>query len=142
MEVAIAKFVYKRDDNFAKGQGVVENLVRPDVLPLWLTEDDLAFYVSAFCRTGFRGGLNWYRNIKALPTILGPFVGAGIDQPVLYLAGKCDLIAGNTPEALADLPPQVPGLRQMKVFPGAGHWLQQERAAEVNHELLAFLPSL
>ena len=56
--------------------------------------------------------------------------------------GECDLIAGNTPEALADLPAQVPGLRSVKVFPGAGHWLQQERAREVNQQLVAFLTSL
>ena len=130
------------DGYFPKGQGLVENLVRPDILPPWLTEDDLAFYVSEFSRTGFRGGLNWYRNIKALPTILGPFAGAVINQPALYLAGECDLIAGNTPEALADLPTQVPGLRNMKVLPGAGHWLQQERAPEVNQQLAAFLTSL
>ena len=90
--------------------------MRPEVLPRWLTEDDLAFYVKEFSRTGFRGGLNWYRNIKALPTILGPFAGAAIHQPALYLAGEYDVIAGNTPEALADLPAQVPGLRNMKVF--------------------------
>jgi pimeloyl-ACP methyl ester carboxylesterase len=130
------------DGYFPKGQGLVEQLVRPDVLPSWLTEDDLAFYVSEFSRTGFRGGLNWYRNIRALPTILGPFAGAVINQPALYLAGECDLIAGNTPQALADLPAHVPGLRDMKVFPGAGHWLQQERAREVNQELVAFLTSL
>ena len=63
----------------------------------WLTEDDVAFYVSEFSRTGFRGGLNWYRNITALPTILGPFAGALINQPALYLAGECDLIAEQTP---------------------------------------------
>jgi pimeloyl-ACP methyl ester carboxylesterase len=130
------------DGFFPKGQGLVEQLVPPDVLPSWLTEDDLAFYVSEFCRTGFRGGLNWYRNIRALPTILGPFAGAVINQPALYLAGEYDLIAGNTRDALAELPVQVPGLRAMKVFPRTGHWLQQERATEVNQQLLSFLTSL
>ena len=130
------------DGYFPKGQSFVESLVRPDVLPPWLTEADLAFYVSEFSRTGFRGGLNWYRHIKALPTILGPFIGAAINQPALYLGGELDVIAGNTPEALADLPAQVPGLRDIKMFPGAGHWLQQERAPEVNEQLVGFLKSL
>jgi pimeloyl-ACP methyl ester carboxylesterase len=40
------------------------------------------------------------------------------------------------------LPAQVPGLRGLKVFPGAGHWLQQERAREVNLQLIGFLTSL
>lgn len=130
------------DGYFPKGQGFVEQLVEPDVLPPWLTEDDVAFYVSEFSRTGFRGPLNYYRNIKALPTHLGPFAGAAIHQPALYLAGECDLIGGNTPEMLEALPAQVPGLRNMEVFPGAGHWLQQERAREVNQQLVAFLASL
>jgi pimeloyl-ACP methyl ester carboxylesterase len=130
------------DGYFPKGQSFVNQLVRPAVLPSWLTEDDLTFYVSEFSRTGFRGGLNWYRNIQALPAILAPFAGATINQPALYLAGQYDVIAGNTPEALADLPDQVPGLRNMKVFPGAGHWLQQERAHEVNLQLIDFLTSL
>ena len=130
------------DGYFPKGHSFVDHLVRPDTLPSWLTEDDLAFYVSEFSRTGFRGGLNWYRNLNALPTVLGPFVGAAISQPALYLAGEHDLVAGNTPEALADLPTQVPGLRNMEIVSGAGHWLQQERAPEVNQQLIAFLTSL
>jgi pimeloyl-ACP methyl ester carboxylesterase len=130
------------DAYFPKGHSLVDHLVRPDTLPSWLTGDDLAFYVSEFSRTGFRGGLNWYRNINALPTVLGPFVGAAITQPALYLSGEHDLVAGNTPQALADLPAQVPGLRNMEIFSGAGHWLQQERAPEVNQHLIAFLTSL
>jgi pimeloyl-ACP methyl ester carboxylesterase len=130
------------DGYYPKGQNPVEYLVQPEVLPRWLTEDDLAFYVKEFSRTGFRGGLNWYRNIQALPAILGPFAGAAIRQPALYLAGEYDVIAGNTPDALADLPVQVPGLRDMKVFAGAGHWLQQERAPEVSRQLVEFLTSL
>jgi pimeloyl-ACP methyl ester carboxylesterase len=130
------------DGYFPKGQSFANQLVRPAMPPSWLTEDDRAFYVSEFSRTGFRGGLNWYRNIQALPAILAPFAGAAITQPALYLAGQYDVIAGNTPEAIADLPAQVPGLRNLKVFPGAGHWLQQERADEVNAQLIAFLTSL
>jgi pimeloyl-ACP methyl ester carboxylesterase len=60
----------------------------------------------------------------------------------LYLAGECDLIAGNTQDALGELPVQVPGLRAMEVFPRTGHWLQQERATEVNQQLVSFLTSL
>ena len=52
------------------------------------------------------------------------------------------MIAGNTPEALAALPNDVPGLRDLQIFPGAGHWLQQERPEQVNDALVAFLRSL
>ncbi len=130
------------DGHFTLGETLHQQLVIPQQLPAWLTEDDLAFYVSEISRTGFRGGLNWYRNINALPAILAPFLGATIDQPALYLGGQHDMIAGNTPEALAALPNDVPGLRDLQIFPGAGHWLQQERPEQVNDALVAFLRSL
>jgi pimeloyl-ACP methyl ester carboxylesterase len=130
------------DGHFPMGESVTDQLVVPAQLPSWLTADDLAFYVGEMERSGYRGGLNWYRNIDALPGILAPFVGATIDQPALYLGGELDLIAGNTPEALAALPGLVPGLRRTEVYPGAGHWLQQERPAEVNAALVDFLDGL
>jgi len=130
------------DGHFPMGETVTQQLVVPEHRPSWLSEADLAFYVGELTRSGFRGGLNWYRNINLLPDILAPFVGATIDQPALYLGGELDLIAGNTPDALAALPASVPGLRKLEIFPGAGHWLQQERAAEVNDALVDFLQSL
>ena len=130
------------DGHFPMGETLTQQLVVPDHRPSWLSEADLAFYVGELTRSGFRGGLNWYRNINLLPDILAPFVGATIDQPALYLGGELDMIAGNTPEALAALPASVPGLRKLEIFPGAGHWLQQERAAEVNEALVDFMQSL
>lgn len=130
------------DGHFPAGETITDQLVVPERLPSWLTTEDVAFYVSEMERTGYRGGLNWYRNINSLPAILAPFVGATIDQPALYLGGELDVIAGNTPEALAALPETVPGLRRAEVFAGAGHWLQQERPAEVNAALVDFLDGL
>jgi pimeloyl-ACP methyl ester carboxylesterase len=130
------------DGHFPMGETVSQQLVVPEQLPSWLTADDLAFYVGEMRRSGYRGGLNYYRNINALPAILAPFVGATIKQPALYLGGELDLIAGNTPEALAALPASVPGLHGVKMLPGAGHWLQQERPEEVNAALVAFLNGL
>jgi len=130
------------DGHFPAGQGMAEQLVVPATLPPWLTEDDVACYVAELSASGFRGGLNWYRNINALPAVLGPFVGRAIESPALYLAGEYDLIAGNTPEAIASLPSAVPGLRSVQILPGAGHWLQQERPQEVNAALVDFLTTL
>jgi pimeloyl-ACP methyl ester carboxylesterase len=130
------------DGHFPQGEKVTDQLVVPEQLPSWLTAEDLAFYVGELSRSGFRGGLNYYRNINALPGILAPFIGATIDQPALYLGGELDLIAGNTPEALAALPSTVPGLRRVEVLPGAGHWLQQERPDEVNAALVEFLSEI
>lgn len=130
------------DGHFPMGETFAQQLVLPQQLPAWLTAADVAFYVDELTRSGFRGGLNWYRNLNALPGILAPFVGAAIRQPAMYMHGEYDLIAGNTPEALEALPEAVPGLRKIRSFAGAGHWLQQERSDEVTAELLQFLAGL
>jgi pimeloyl-ACP methyl ester carboxylesterase len=130
------------DGHFPAGETLTQQLVLPERLPAWLTEDDVAFYVGELSRSGFRGGLNWYRNINALPGCLAPFVGRTIDQPALYLGGELDLIAGNTPDAIEAMRAAVPGLRKLQLYPGAGHWIQQERAAAVTDELVGFLRGL
>jgi pimeloyl-ACP methyl ester carboxylesterase len=130
------------DGHFPAGETLSQQLVPPVALPAWLTEADVAYYVDELSRTGFRGGLNWYRNIDALPGCTAPFVGRTIEQPALYLGGELDMIAGNTPDALEAMRAQTPGLRKLVMYPGAGHWLQQERPAEVNAELVAFLQGL
>lgn len=130
------------DGHFPAGVSISSQLVIPDELPGWLSEEDVEFYTSEIARGGFRGGLNWYRNINALPGILAPFVGAKLNQPSLYLYGQHDLIAGNTPEAIAALPGVLPNLRGVVRLEGAGHWLQQERPTAVNEALVGFLASL
>ncbi len=127
---------------FPKGERMVDQLLVPDALPDWITDEDVATYVEELSRNGIRGGLNWYRNLNALPAVLAPFVGAVIEQPALYLAGEHDLIAGNTAEALAGVRASLPNLHALHVLPGAGHWLQQERPAEVNAALVDFLRTL
>ena len=62
--------------------------------------------------------------------------------PALYMYGKYDLIAGNTPEAIQTLQESLPDLGGRVKFKGAGHWLQQERAEQVNEALLTFLSEL
>ena len=130
------------DGYFPKGERLVDQLTVPETLPGWLTEDDVATYVSELSRNGIWGGLNWYRNLNTLPNVLAPFTGAVIRQPALYLAGERDLIAGNTEEALAVVRDSMPNLYALQVFPGAGHWLQQERPDGVNDALLDFLRAL
>ena len=130
------------DGHFPAGETFVGQFVMPEHLPSWLTEADVDFYTSELTRSGFRGGLNWYRNIDLLPSILAPFFGATVRQPVCYLAGEHDLIAGNTPEALEGMRQVLPDLREFEVFAGAGHWIQQERADQVSETLVRFLRSL
>ncbi len=66
----------------------------PATLPEWLDERDVDFYAAEFRRTGFRGGLNWYRNIDRNWELLAPFAGAKVTVPALYIAGDRDLVVG------------------------------------------------
>ncbi|HQT77794.1 MAG: epoxide hydrolase [Rhodospirillales bacterium 20-64-7] len=113
-------------------------------LPGWLSQADLDFYVGEFTRTGFRGGLNWYRNIDRNWELLAPFAGAKVTVPALYVAGDRDLVLAfpGAREMVAGLATVVPKLRQTILLPGCGHWTQQERASEVNEAMVAFLRGL
>jgi pimeloyl-ACP methyl ester carboxylesterase len=130
------------DGHFPLGQTMSEQMIVPETLPPWLTEADVQFYVDELAQSGFRGGLNWYRNINRLPGSLAPWVGATIEQPSFYMAGSTDMIAGNTDEAIAAMKAALPDLRHCEIVDGAGHWLQQERPDQVNQALLAFLDGL
>jgi pimeloyl-ACP methyl ester carboxylesterase len=113
-------------------------------LPGWLTEADIDFYAGEFGRTGFRGGLNWYRNIDRNWEILAPFAGARVTVPALYVAGERDLVLAfpGAKEMVANLPVAAPGLRETIMLPGCGHWTQQERPDEVNAAMIGFLRGL
>ena len=130
------------DGHFPADQTLMDQMIVPATLPTWLTDTDVDFYVDEITRTGFRGGLNWYRNIYRIPGALAPWVGATINQPSFYMAGSTDLIAGNTPDAVAGMQAALPDLRHCELIEGAGHWLQQERPDKVNQALLTFLGGL
>lgn len=130
------------DGHFPMGQSMSEQMIIPEQLPPWLREEDVQFYVDELATSGLRGGLNWYRNINVLPAALGPWVGATIEQPSFYMGGSTDMIAGNTPDALAGMQAALGDLRHYELIDGAGHWLQQERPDEVNRALVAFLKDL
>lgn len=116
----------------------------PATLPHWLTETDVDFYASEFKRTGFRGGLNWYRNIDRNWELFAPWSGAKVTVPALYMAGDRDLVVAfrGMDKLLQALKQFVPQLRDTIMLPGCGHWTQQERPAEVNAAMLAFLKTL
>jgi pimeloyl-ACP methyl ester carboxylesterase len=110
-------------------------------LPRWVTETDVDFYTEEFTRTGFRGGLNYYRNIDRNWELLAPFAGAKVTVPALYMVGEYDvtLLFPGMKELIANLPMLVPQLRETIVLPDCGHWTQQECAEEVNAGMIAFL---
>jgi pimeloyl-ACP methyl ester carboxylesterase len=127
-----------------RGGGFLDRTVEPSTLPSWLTEADLDFYAGEFARTGFRGGLNWYRNIDRNWELLAPFANARVSVPALYVAGDRDLVVAfrGMDQLLPNLSKHVPKLRKTLMLAGCGHWTQQERPQEVNAAMIEFLGTL
>jgi pimeloyl-ACP methyl ester carboxylesterase len=126
----------------AKGERMIAAGAAPERLPAWLTEADLTHSVAEFTRTGFRGALNWYRNLDRMWETTRFLSGARVRQPALFAAGDRDGVVEMYRPAYEALPVTVPNLRTNVLLPGAGHWVQQERPAEVNRLLLDFLAGL
>lgn len=124
--------------------GLLTRMIDPPTLPAWLTEADIDMYAGEFVRSGFRGGLNWYRNIDRNWELMAPFAGLKVMVPALYVAGDRDLVVGfpGAAQLIANLKTFVPSLRETVMLPGCGHWTQQERPDEVNAALLRFLREL
>jgi pimeloyl-ACP methyl ester carboxylesterase len=124
-----------------EGGGFLDMLRCPERLPDWLGEVDLAVMAGAFQSTGFRGGLNYYRNLDRNWELMAPWEGMLIRQPALFVAGTHDpvILSQLGRRAMEEMPRQVPGLRPIVLIEGAGHWIQQERPAEVSAALLEFL---
>jgi pimeloyl-ACP methyl ester carboxylesterase len=124
--------------------GFLTDLAAPPSLPSWLTEADVDYYAGEFARTGFRGGLNWYRNIDRNWDLLAPWAGALVTVPALYIAGERDLVLTfkGMDKLLPALKRLVPQLKETIILPGCGHWTLQERPAEVNSAMVAFLTDL
>jgi pimeloyl-ACP methyl ester carboxylesterase len=108
----------------------------------WLTEDELAVYGAEFARTGFQGGLNWYRcRTAGKPNAdLALFSGRTIDQPSCFIAGASDWGVYQKPGDLELMRENAcTQMRGCHLVAGAGHWVQQEQSERVTSLLLDFL---
>jgi pimeloyl-ACP methyl ester carboxylesterase len=123
------------------GKGLLDDVSANRLLPNWLGEADLAYFTAAYKKSGFRGGLNWYRNIDRNWELTAPWQGAQIVQPSLFIAGSKDAVITSLMGAkrVTEMERVLPNLRQKLIIEGAGHWIQQERPEEVNDALIAFL---
>jgi pimeloyl-ACP methyl ester carboxylesterase len=121
-------------------KGFLGPSIDPVALPPWLTEADVDVFATEYARTGFRGGLNWYRNIDRNWALTAPWHSATIQQPALFIAGTRDaVITGSIGQrGLDELESVVPNLAKKILIDGAGHWIQQERPTEVNAALIEF----
>jgi pimeloyl-ACP methyl ester carboxylesterase len=128
----------------ARAGGFLTRMPSPETLPGWLSEADVDYYAGQFRQSGFRGGLNWYRNIDRNWELMAPFAGASVTVPALYMAGDLDLVVSfpRMKEVIADLPRFIPQLKASIMLPGCGHWTQQERPKEVNQAMIEFLRGL
>lgn len=108
----------------------------------WLPEADLRVYSGEYQRNGFQGGLNWYRvrTSGLVEREYAAFTGRTIDQPSTFISGASDWGNYQSPGALARMQKSAcTNMKEIHLVPGAGHWVQQEQAAEVNRLLIDFL---
>lgn len=111
----------------------------------WLTEEDVAFYAGEYARTGFQGGLNWYRirTSRRFDADMEAFTGRTIDVPSLFIAGASDWGIHQSPGALARMNGTAcTDMRGVHLVDGAGHWVQQEQPEATTRLLLDFINTL
>ncbi|WP_108637922.1 alpha/beta fold hydrolase [Mycobacterium rhizamassiliense] len=121
-------------------EGFVDRLPEPDGPPDWISQDELDHYIAEFSRTGFTGGLNWYRNFDRNWETTPELADAKISVPCLFMGGTADPVLSFTRTDRAA--EAISGPYHQVMIEGAGHWLQQERPDEVNAALLDFLNGL
>ena len=107
----------------------------------WLPDEHLSVYADEFTRTGFQGGLNWYRCLTGkYVSELEMFSGRTIDVSACFIAGKSDWGVYQVPGALERMETTAcPQWRGAHLVDGAGHWVQQEQPEEVSRLLLQFI---
>ena len=122
------------------GRGFVERMPKVDELPGWLSQAELDHYIETFTRTGFTGGINWYRNMDRNWETTPQLDGVHVTMPSAFITGSLDPVNIMTPAGVMD--GHVLDHRGNTMVDGAGHWVQQEAPDEVNAALLAFLRAL
>jgi pimeloyl-ACP methyl ester carboxylesterase len=124
----------------AEGTKFMDMLTQaPETLPVWVTEADVDVYADAFKKSGFFGPVSFYRNMDAnwhRSTGIPPSVYA---FPTGFVTGSLDPVLAMMPGAIDNMAGVMPDFRGATVVEGAGHWVQQEKPAEVNAALLQFL---
>ncbi|NQX87604.1 MAG: alpha/beta hydrolase [Halioglobus sp.] len=127
------------------GASYIDAMAEPPPLPwTWLSELEMEFFVSEYSRSGFTGGLNWYRSFDLKWAQRKPFEGVQSAVPAYFIGSEFDVdlegFHGDNPIALMQA--IFPGLRQVRMIPGAGHMVQLEASEEVNAILLDYLDDI
>jgi pimeloyl-ACP methyl ester carboxylesterase len=118
----------------------------PARAPAWLTDEELAVYADAFSRTGFQGGLQWYRcatSAEQSAALAAAVAGKHIDVPALFIAGAADWGIYQKPGEFERMQHSAcTDFRGCHLIPGAGHWVQQEQPERTAELLLDFLNTI
>jgi pimeloyl-ACP methyl ester carboxylesterase len=135
-------YVMDRDQTMA--ETVAAEMPTPEQIASckWLPDNELAFYAGEYARTGFQGGLQWYRcnTTGAFNADYETFAGCTIDVPSAFISGKQDWGIYQRPGAIETMQNSAcTNMRAMHLIDGAGHWVQQEQPQEVSRLLLKFL---
>ena len=131
----------KITDSKRSAGGFLSRIGEPKGMPDWFTQKDLDYVVGQFEQSGFRGGVNYYRNIERNWKLTEDLKDHSIKVPTLFLAGTEDMvIRGASKEALqSSMKEAIPLLEKVILLPNIGHWVQQEAPEDTNKILLEFL---
>jgi len=121
------------------GAKLFDGAPKLDDLPPWISEEEHAYYVGTFKKSGFRGPLNRYRNMDRDWEKMPELQDRKIEQPGLFIAGDKDPVMNFAP--VDPMKQFVPNLK-IVTLKDAGHWTQQEKPAETNAAIIDFLKSL
>lgn len=130
-------------DPLRQAGGFIGRLGTPKEIPDWITQHELDYYINEFTRSGFRGGVNYYRNFDAnwrLTENLDPV----LQIPSAFISGRADMVIGGADEAglKAMMQPQMSDLREITLIDNVGHWVQQESPDATNSAIVRFIQSL
>ena len=117
-------------------------LLLPDELPGWLTREDLDYYVEQYRASGFRGPINWYRNLPTNDQITRELDQKKFSQPAAFIAGSEDDVLLYSPDWRETMPRWYEDLRFIELIEGAGHWVQLEKPKETTALVLRFLDEI
>ncbi|MCI15525.1 epoxide hydrolase, partial [Trifolium medium] len=126
------------------GYGTGFNPDTPDILPSWLSEQELDYYVTKFNKTGFTGALNYYRNLQLNWELTSPWSNvAEVNVPVKFITGDVDLVytSPGMKEYIHDggFKKDVPGLVEVVVQKGIAHFNNQEAAQDISNHIYDFI---
>lgn len=142
-ELAKLPRYYVMDLNTGMAEGVAKDMPTAGQIAAnqWLTDEELRVYSSEYGRVGFQGGLQSYRvgRVPRLSAELQLFAGRTIDVPALFVSGKSDWGPYQRSGSLEAMQRACTKLEAVEFIEGAGHWVQQERAAQIADRLIRFV---